>query len=98
MNTDKKLLLVLKVLFGNVFLKIFNTLSYMKYAVIIEKGEKNYSAYIPDLPGCVSTGDTIEEIKKNILEAVEFHIQGMKEDGEPIPKPTTLSDYIEVAA
>ncbi|MCX6164542.1 MAG: type II toxin-antitoxin system HicB family antitoxin [Ignavibacteriae bacterium] len=70
----------------------------MKYTVIIEKGEKNYSAYIPDLPGCVSTGDTIEEIKKNILDAVEFHIQGMKEDGEPIPEPTTLNDYIEVAA
>lgn len=70
----------------------------MKYAIIIEKGENNYSAYVPDLPGCVSTGKTIEETKKNIHEAILFHIEGLREDGESIPEPTSLSDYIEVAA
>jgi predicted RNase H-like HicB family nuclease len=70
----------------------------MKYAIIIEKGKNNYSAFVPDLPGCVSTGKTIEETKNNIHEAILFHIRGLKEDREPIPKPTTLSDYIEVAA
>ena len=70
----------------------------MKYAVIIEKGDNNYSAYVPDLPGCVSTGDSIEEIKNNIHEAILFHIEGLKEDGEPIPEATTLSEYIEIAA
>ena len=60
----------------------------MRYAVVIEKGERNYSAYVPDLPGCVSVGDTAEEVKLEIREAIEFHLEGMREDGLPIPKPS----------
>ncbi len=67
----------------------------MRYAIVIEKADSNYSAYVPDLPGCVSTGRTVEEVKQNIAEAVEFHIQGLIEDGDPVPPPTTLSDYVE---
>lgn len=61
----------------------------------IEKAAANYSAYVPDLPGCVSTGRTIDEVKRNIQEAIEFHIQGLIEDGDPVPQPTTVSDYID---
>jgi predicted RNase H-like HicB family nuclease len=67
----------------------------MRYAIVIEKAEANYSAYVPDLPGCVSTGRTVEDVKRNIAEAIDFHIQGLIEDGEPVPPPTTLSDYVE---
>lgn len=71
----------------------------MQYAVVIEHApETNYSAYVPDLPGCVSTGDTVEEVSRNIQEAIEFHLQGMREDGEPIPEPTTRVTYAEVRA
>lgn len=69
----------------------------MKYAIIIEKDDINYSAYVPDLPGCVATGDSIKEVKKNIHDAIEFHIDGLKEDGEEIPMPYSISDYVEVA-
>lgn len=69
----------------------------MKYAVIIEKAEGNYSAYVPDLPGCVSTGRSIEETEKNIGEAIAFHLQGLREDGIPLPKPTTHVIELEVA-
>ena len=67
----------------------------MRYAIVIEKAEHNYSAYVPDLPGCISTGRTVEEVKRNLQEAIEFHLEGMREDGDPIPEPTTLSDYVE---
>ncbi|BAZ15659.1 hypothetical protein NIES4071_75310 [Calothrix sp. NIES-4071] len=60
----------------------------MRYTVIIEKAEGNYSAYVPDLPGCVATGETIEEVKLQIQEAIEFHIEAMLENGLPIPQPT----------
>ena len=70
----------------------------MKYAVIIEKGENGYGAYVPDLPGCIAAADTKEEIKKLIHEAIEFHIEGLKEDGEPVPKPASSIEFIEVAA
>ena len=70
----------------------------MKYAVVIEKGENGYGAYVPDLPGCIAAADTKEEIKKLIHEAIEFHIEGLKQDGEPIPKPTSSIEFIEVAA
>ena len=70
----------------------------MKYAIVIEKGENNFSAYVPDLPGCVSTGSTIEEVKKNMQDAIEFHIQGLKQDGDEIPLPVSISDTVEVAA
>jgi predicted RNase H-like HicB family nuclease len=67
----------------------------MRYAIVIEKGAGNYSAYVPDLPGCVTTGRTLEEVKRNMQEAVELHLEGMREDGEPVPEPTTVSDYVE---
>ena len=68
----------------------------MRYAVVIEKGERNYSAYVPDLPGCVSVGDTLEEAKTEIRQAIEFHLEGMGEDGLPIPKPSSWAEYVEV--
>ena len=69
----------------------------MRYAVVIEKGARNYSAYVPDLPGCVSVGDTPDEIKAEIREAIEFHLEGLRADGLPIPKPTSTAEYVEVA-
>jgi len=68
----------------------------MKYAVVIEKAENNYSAYVPDLPGCISVGDTLDEVQQMIREAIEFHIEGMRLDGDPVPEPTTLCAMIEV--
>ena len=70
----------------------------MKYAVVIEKAEGNYSAYVPDLPGCVATGTTIEEVESEIREAIAFHIDGMREDGLTVPEPTSKVEYIELAA
>lgn len=67
-----------------------------RYAVVIEGGAHNLSAYVPDLPGCISTGRTFEEIQENIREAIELHLEGMMEDGEPIPEPTTAVSYIEL--
>lgn len=69
----------------------------MRYAMIIEKGERNFSAYVPDLPGCVATGKTLEEVKRRMSEAVELHLRGMREDGLSIPEPTSLADYVEAA-
>jgi predicted RNase H-like HicB family nuclease len=70
----------------------------MKYAVVIEKAEGNYSAYVPDLPGCIATGLTVEEVEAEIREAIAFHLEGMREDGLPIPEPTSRVEYIELAA
>ena len=70
----------------------------MKYAVIIEKGESSYGAYVPDLPGCVAVGETKEEVKRLIHEAIEFHLEGLKEDGETIPEPSSSIEFVEVAA
>lgn len=70
----------------------------MRYAVVIERADSNYSAYVPDLPGCVATGSTIEEAEAEMREAIKFHIEGMKGDGLPIPKPSSAVEYIEVAA
>ena len=70
----------------------------MRYAVVIEQAEGNFSAYVPDLPGCVATGGTLSEVEREIREAVAFHIEGMKEDGLPIPSPTSTVEYIELAA
>ena len=67
-----------------------------RYAVVIEQGPDNLSAYVPDLPGCVTTGKTVEEIERNIREAIGFHLEGMREGGEPIPEPTTVALEIEV--
>lgn len=68
----------------------------MKYAVIIEKAENNYSAYVPDLPGCVATGKTREETAQNIRQAIAFHLEGLREDGIPIPDPQTSAESVEV--
>ena len=70
----------------------------MRYLIIYEKAESNYSAYVPDLPGCVATGDTLEKTKALIKEAVEFHLEEMRKDGEDIPEPSTQSEYLELSA
>lgn len=70
----------------------------MRYAIVIEKAEGNFSAYIPDLPGCVATGATVEEVESQIREAIEFHLDGMREDGKPIPPPASRVEYVEIAA
>jgi predicted RNase H-like HicB family nuclease len=70
----------------------------MRYAVVIEKAENNYAAYVPDLPGCITTGETIEETEEQIREAIEFHLRGLREDGLPIPEPLSKVNYVEVAA
>jgi predicted RNase H-like HicB family nuclease len=70
----------------------------MQYTVIIEKSEHNYGAWVPDLPGCVTTGPTVAETLANVREAIEFHLDGMREDGEPIPEPKTLAAVVEIAA
>lgn len=70
----------------------------MKYAVVIEKAGSNFSAYVPDLPGCIATGVTAEEIERHVREAIEFHLEGMREDGEAIPEPSSSVEYVVVAA
>ena len=70
----------------------------MRYAVVIEKAEGNYSAYVPDLPGCVATGATIDEVESEIREAIVFHVEGLREDGSPVPAPSSQVEYIEVVA
>lgn len=70
----------------------------MRYAIVIEKAENNYAAYVPDLPGCVTTGQTVEETEQQIRAAIEFHLRGMREDGLPIPEPLSHVEYVEVAA
>ena len=67
----------------------------MKYAVVIEEAAGNYSAYVPDMPGCVSTGDTVEEVEANIREAIRFHLDGMREDHLAIPEPKALREYVD---
>jgi predicted RNase H-like HicB family nuclease len=67
-----------------------------KYAVVIERAPSNYSAYVPDLPGCVATDATIEEVEREIREAIEFHIEGLRDAGEPVPEPTSATTYVEV--
>lgn len=67
----------------------------MRYAVVIEKAPGNYSAYVPDLPGCVATGLTLEEVEQQIQGAIAFHLEGMREEGLTIPEPTTLCEYVE---
>lgn len=67
----------------------------MRYGVVIEKANGNYSAYVPDLPGCVATGATREEVEQRLREAIRFHIEGLREDGLPVPEPTSLCDYVD---
>lgn len=70
----------------------------MKYAVIIEEGESSFGAYVPDLPGCVAVGETREEALQLIQEAIEFHLEGMKQEGQAIPDPVSSAEWIDVAA
>ncbi len=67
----------------------------MKYLVVIEKAENNYAAFIPDLPGCVATGATLNELHRNITDAVAMHLEGLREDGMPIPEPLTQAEFVE---
>jgi predicted RNase H-like HicB family nuclease len=67
----------------------------MRYAVVIEKAGGNYSGYVPDLPGCVATGPTVEAVEIQIREAIRFHIEGLAADGAEIPAPTTIAEYVE---
>ena len=67
----------------------------MRSAIVIEKAEKNYSAYVPDLPGCVATGPSVANVEKEIRGAIRFHIDGLKEDGLPIPAPSSIAEYVE---
>ena len=69
----------------------------VRYAVIFEKAQSNWAAYVPDLPGCITTGGTLEETERNIRQAIEGHLQTMREFGEPIPEPTSLVKEVEVS-
>jgi predicted RNase H-like HicB family nuclease len=70
----------------------------MKYAVIVEEGGNSFGAYVPDLPGCVAVAETKEEVLELIQEAVAFHIEGLREDGQPIPEPSSSIEYVEIRA
>ena len=70
----------------------------MRYAIVIEMAEGNYSAYVPNLPGCVATGASVEEVEDEIRSAIAFHVEGIREDGIPIPLPQSQVQYIDVAA
>jgi predicted RNase H-like HicB family nuclease len=67
----------------------------MRYAVVIEQAEGNLSAYVPDLPGCVATGETVPAVEENIREAIRLHIEGLREDRLPVPKPRAIAEYVE---
>jgi predicted RNase H-like HicB family nuclease len=67
-----------------------------RYAIVIERAGENYSAYVPDLPGCIATGQTVAEAEELLREAVALHIRGMQEDGIPVPAPSSVVDYVEV--
>ena len=70
----------------------------MRYVVIIEEGENSFGAYVPDLPGCAAVAETKEELLKLIQEAIDFHIEGLREDGQPVPEPSSSVEYVEVRA
>jgi predicted RNase H-like HicB family nuclease len=67
----------------------------MRYAVVVEKMKGYYSAYVPDLPGCIATADTVESVEREIRDAIRFHIDGLKVNGLPVPKPSSIADYVE---
>ncbi len=69
-----------------------------RYAIVVEKAESNYAAYVPDLPGCIATGATVEETERLLREAIELHVEGMHEDGLPIPEPSSRVAYLDVNA
>jgi len=70
----------------------------LKYAVVIEKGPMSFGAYVPDLPGCVAAGSSREEVVRLIQEAIEFHIEGLREHGETVPEPSSSVEFVDVAA
>lgn len=70
----------------------------MRYAVIIEEGASSFGAYVPDLPGCVAVAETREEVLRLIEEAIDFHLEGLREDGQPIPEPSSSVEYVEIRA
>ena len=70
----------------------------MRYAVIVEKGESSFGAYVPDLPGCAAVAETIEEVLRLIQEAIEFHLEGLVKDGQALPEPSSIVKYVEVKA
>lgn len=70
----------------------------MRYAVVIEQAEGNYSAYVADLPGCAATGATVAEVESEIRDAIRFHAEGLQEDGQSVPSPSSRVEYVEVAA
>ena len=70
----------------------------MRYAVIYEKGPTSYGAYLPDLPGCVAVAETLDEVKELIREAVVLHLEGLRADGDPIPPPASVAEYVELAS
>ena len=67
----------------------------MRYGVVIEKADGNYSGYVPDLPGCVATGATVEQVERELSDAIRFHVEGLKEDGLPVPEPAAVCQYVE---
>ena len=69
-----------------------------RYAIVVEKAESNYAAYVPDLPGCVATGETVEATERLLREAIEVHVEGLREDGLPVPEPSSVVDYLEIPA
>lgn len=70
----------------------------MRYAVIVEAGQSSFGAHVPDLPGCAAVADTKQEVLQLIQEAIEFHIEGLREDGQPIPEPSSSIEYVEIRA
>ena len=70
----------------------------MRYLVVVEKGPKSFGAYVPDLPGCIAAGETREEVLKLIREAIEIHLEGLKDDGQAIPSPSSSGEVVEVEA
>jgi predicted RNase H-like HicB family nuclease len=67
----------------------------MRYAIVIEKANDNYSAYVPDLPGCIATGDSVADVEVEISAAIRMHLEGLVEDGLPVPQPTAIAEYVE---
>ena len=67
----------------------------MRYAIVIEKANGNYSAYVPDLPGCVATGATIQDVKREIRAAIQFHVEGLQADGLTVPQPSSVCEYVD---
>jgi predicted RNase H-like HicB family nuclease len=68
-----------------------------RYAIVVERAKKNYAAYVPDLPGCVATGTTVQETERRLRKAIELHVAGLREDGLPVPEPSSVVDYVEVS-